>query len=91
MENILSFFDSLDEFIYCVEEGQTLVDISYKFRVPVSSLISDNSLTAEVETGRWLNIRRVPSIIVTPEDIADGKTKTDIPFLVVPLKKEESL
>ncbi len=46
----------LDEFLYAVEEGETLVAVAYKFSVPVEKLIKDNDLKEEVVAGQTLLI-----------------------------------
>jgi|GEM_PF-3409724 len=81
MSELLLFSDRFDEFIYCVEDGERLIDISFRFGVPVGNIIRDNKLTQEVAAGRKLYIKRCPAIVITPDNYRRGAEF--LPFDVV--------
>ena len=68
-----------DEFIYYVEEGENIVDIAAKFKVPCETLIKENYLSSEPPIGYALIISSAGGgKILLPEDL-DFSNSTD-PF-----------
>ena len=67
--------NGLEEFIYFVEENESLVDIAEKFLVTCETLIDDNDISSEPPTGYALLVRLPGKAkILLPEDLAEGET-----------------
>ena len=82
MGKLLSFFDGMPSFIYCVEAGETLVDVAYKLKVPVKKMIEDNGLEEEIAAGQYLYIDASEDYaVIMPEDV--DLSKWEYPFEVV--------
>lgn len=87
MENLkLAINDSL-EFIYSVEQNETITSISKKFSTTENLIILDNNLTKEVEEGDKIYIKRYNSVYtVCPLDTLESVcnkfniTKEDLLF-----------
>ncbi len=73
MKKLLSFSDGFTEYIHCVEAGETLVDVSFKHKVPIKDIINDNALTEEPLAGQYIVIRKRDNVAVfMPEDLVFG-------------------
>jgi len=92
MKKLLSFSDGFTEYIHCVEAGETLVDVSFKHKVPIKDIINDNALTEEPLAGQYIIIRKRDNVAVfMPEDLffgtcgclEDNSTDEPYPFEVL--------
>lgn len=71
-----------DEFIYYVEDGEGLAEISLKFLVPIKRLIEDNCLSAPPPVGYALVIKNAFSgRAYSPEELASDNDADLLPFI----------
>ena len=83
MKKLLSFYEEFDEFVYRVEDGETLADIAFKLKLPVGSIIRDNYLDDEAAAGQVLYIKKPQSVkIYLPESLS-SEDEDHYPFEVV--------
>ncbi len=85
MQGLVFLGENLNEFIYAVEEGDSLSSIANAFNTTENLIVFNNNLSSQIEVGQRLYIKRC-SIIYTvlPSDdlqkIADkfNKSKEEI-------------
>ena len=70
MNDLLLFAEGINGFLYCVEDGEKLVDVACKFSVPLKKLAEDNYLTEEVIPGQIIYVSRGNAVMITPEEAA---------------------
>ena len=73
MNDLLLFAEGINEFLYCVEDGEKLVDVACKFSVPLKKLAEDNYLTEEVVPGQIISVSRGHAVMITPEEAANSE------------------
>lgn len=72
MANLLFSSDLLDSFVYFAQ-GETLLEIAYKFNVPPHLIIYDNGLKNEPLEGEPVLIKRRKNVkTLTPESMPTG-------------------
>lgn len=85
-DNLKSAQNAMDEFVYFVEPGETIVDIAAKFSVSSETIISDNLLSDNPPDGFALVIRTVEKAKpLLPEEM-DEKQSIDPYSGVYPFK-----
>ena len=73
MKKLLSFYEGFTEYLHYMEAGETLVDVSFKHKVPIKDIINDNALTEEPLAGQYIVIRKRDNVAVfMPEDLSGG-------------------
>lgn len=99
MANLLFSSDLLDSFVYFVQ-GETLLEIAYKFNVPPHLIIYDNGLKKEPLEGEPVLIKRRKNVkTLVPESMPRGDeaeqlkrlNKCDViyPFQIVIVEEPE--